>query len=217
MTIRPELFSLTVEEARRYVAFAKQRGGPEARAEAIELEAFYEKTAAGEIERFLKRQPAAPGGDPSGARLASTEEGGADGSLTLDSAESFVKSGTEPLFGPRRYEDAVLAQADRQRREGESVEKCLARLIQEKDPAVNALWAAANRSRALLAKRADDLAREGAADRLSKKADLEAQLDAYVRANQRPEDGTFEKAYDRLLRTDRTAIDMAVRLTDLGS
>jgi hypothetical protein len=72
---------------------------------------------------------------------------------------------------------------------------------------VAVLWAAAERARALLAKRADDLAREGAADWLSKRADIEDRMQKLAEAGARPGEPVASE-YARLLREDPAMRDL---------
>jgi hypothetical protein len=192
MNVRPELLSMTRPEAEaylKYVRTAGPRGTPLSAA------------AVSEAEELL-------------GMLAPEKNLGWSG-RALD-PEQYAKSGDDPSLLPRRFEDAMLAVAERAKLPTETVEKCFARLGREgwSTPAgtrVAILSRAAQRARALLAKREGDLARESAPERLSKRETLESQLDGYVRSQVRP-DETLEKAYTRLLASDGAAIELVLQI-----
>lgn len=195
--IRPELLSLSPEQQKALIAFAKQRGGPAAVEEALEL------------ERYLRQQSLLDSMEKTcQADRAEFERIYADGSLAVESAIRFVKSGGEPSLPPHRYSEAMMKVAEADRRQGETVERAAARLCgegygTEAGSKMAALFEASRYATALEAKRAADLARETAPARLAKRAGIEQRMKDYTKASTRPGE-TPEQASARLLGSDQT-------------
>jgi hypothetical protein len=111
----------------------------------------------------------------------------------------FWKNGGEPALDAQAYEDAMDDLARSEARPGETFEKALARLADERDPTLNALYSAADMARALAEKRAADGRRDEATDDAERKRRIADKMDALAEAG-RKEGESREKAYARLLR-----------------
>lgn len=119
----------------------------------------------------------------------------------LHSADALLKGGTSPLRAAE-YEQAMMDHADRQREAGESSAAAFARLVKQRDPTVERLWAACDLARtyehhgAVLAKqRATAATPSGVAAGIA--ATAAENLDTYVALNKRASEST-EAAYARL-------------------
>lgn len=137
----------------------------------------------------------------------------------LHSADALMKGGTSPLQAAE-YEQAMLDHAERQRAAGEDSATAFARLVKQRDPTVERLWAACDLARTyehhgeVLRKRAANTpSADSRAQNVLRLA--EANVDACVKMNQRPgesveqttarlandRDPTFAKVYEALVQT----------------
>jgi hypothetical protein len=201
--LKHEILALPPDARANLLAFMKARGSPEARAEALEMEAALARSAPppdDRIDRVAKQWLAE---DERYMEKLQREMVQA----APESALRFAKQGGEPTLPPWAYDEALLEYAKSQARPEGSEARALARLIRDRDETVHALYAASRQATARLEKAAADDRHASAGDRLAKRQDIEDRMEKYAAASARPGESEAQ-AYDRLLREDPTMRDL---------
>ena len=132
----------------------------------------------------------------------------------IDDATAVAKGASAPGYSKEQYEDAMLKIAGAEARPGESQAVAFSRLISDHDPRMRSLYKAARKAGAAEAQE-QPTTREEIAKAASAKERIFGLMEKIV-ANEKRKDESSARAFNRLVKEDKTMREAYVLYRSLG-